>query len=175
MIRIIYLNKFMNSGKIRPMQSALAQRSEDPIVRHAEVLRLQDCLAESERRRAEHEQAIEEHERQIQPLLDDITLLKRQRFGPRADRISPDQLKLFDEAELEALIAELEIAVEPPATTTPRQPDPEQPKDKPVRRPLPRVERIIDLPKAQKQAMGSDWTFIGYDASEQLAVIPRQP
>ena len=161
------------------MQSAFAQLSEDPIERHAEVLRLQDCLAESERRRAEHEQAIEEHERQIQQLLDYITLLKRKRFGPSADRISPDQLKLFDEAELEALIAELEIAAESPATTTPRQPAPEQPKDKPVRRPLPehlpRVERIIDLPEAQQQAMGSDWTFIGYDESEQLAVIPRQP
>lgn len=120
-----------------------------------------------------------ESERQIQQLLDTITLLKRKRFGPSADRISPDQLKLFDEAELEALIAESEIAVEPPATPTPRQPDPEQPKDKPVRRPLPehlpRVERIIDLPEPQKQAMGSDWTFIGYDESEQLAVIPRQP
>ena len=112
-------------------------------------------------------------------MLDYITLLKRKRFGPSADRISPDQLKLFDEAELEALIAELEIAAELPATTTPRQPAPEPPKDKPVRRPLPehlpRVERIIDLPEAQKQAMGSDWTFIGYDESEQLAVIPRQP
>jgi transposase len=93
------------------MQSAAAKRPEDPIELHAEVLRLQDCLAESERQRAEHEHAIEEHERQIQQLLDYITLLKRKRFGPSADRISPDQLKLFDEAELEALIAELEIAV----------------------------------------------------------------
>ncbi|MGB5571538.1 MAG: transposase, partial [Sedimenticolaceae bacterium] len=103
-----------------------------------------------------------ESERQIQQLLDYITLLKRKRFGPSADRISPDQLKLFDEAELEALIAELEIAVEPPAAATSGQPDPEQPKDKPVRRPLPehlpRVERVIDLPEADKQAMGSDWT-----------------
>ena len=114
----------------------------------------------------------------IQQLLDNITLLKRKRFGPSADRISPDQLKLFDEAELEALIAELDNrrrAACPP----PRQPDPEPPKDKPVRRPLPehlpRVERVIDLPEAEKQAMGSDWTFIGYDESEQLAVIPRQP
>ena len=155
----------MNSDKIRPIQSALSQLSEDTIERHAEVLRLRACVAESER--------------QIQQLLDYITLLKRKHFGPSADRISPDQLKLFDEAELEALIAELEIAAESPATTTPRQPAPEQPKDKPVRRPLPehlpRVERIIDLPEAQKQAMGSDWTFIGYDESEQLAVIPRQP
>jgi transposase len=36
------------------------------------------------------------------------------------------------------------------------------------------VERVIDLPAAVKAAMGEDWTFIGYDSAEQLAVIPRQ-
>jgi len=106
-------------------------------------------------------------------------LLKRKRFGPSADRIPFEQLKLFDEAELEALIAELEEEAEPPAPSTPDKLAPEKPKDKPVRRPLPehlpRVERIIDVPEADKQAMGSDWTHIGYDQSEQLAVIPRQP
>ena len=96
---------------MRPMQSAAAELLEDPVELHAEVLRLRDCVAESER--------------QIQQLLDYITLLKRKRFGPSADRISPDQLKLFDEAELEALIAELEIAIEPPATTTPSSRIPE--------------------------------------------------
>ena len=30
------------------------------------------------------------------------------------------------------------------------------------------------LTDEQKAAMGDDWTFIGYDTSEQLAVIPRQ-
>ncbi len=49
---------------------------------------------------------------------------------------------------------------------------------KPVRRPLPahfnRVEKILDLSDEEKAAMGDDWTFIGYDTSEQLAVIPRQ-
>jgi transposase len=36
------------------------------------------------------------------------------------------------------------------------------------------VERILDLPEAVKAAMGEDWRFIGYEISEQLAVIPRQ-
>ncbi len=40
---------------------------------------------------------------------------------------------------------------------------------------LPRVGRIVHLPEADKRAMGSDWTFIGYDESAQLAMIPRQP
>ena len=158
------------------MQSVAAQSPQDPLDLHAEVLRLQDCLAESER---EHEQALKEHEQRIEQLLDYITLLKRKRFGSSADRIPASQLKLFDEAELEALIADLEEEAEPPATGPAKKPAPEKPKDKPVRRPLPahlpRVERILDLPEAEKQAMGSDWTFIGYDESEKLAVIPRQP
>jgi hypothetical protein len=36
------------------------------------------------------------------------------------------------------------------------------------------VERLLDLPEAVKAAMGEDWRFIGYEVSEQLAVIPRQ-
>lgn len=147
------------------MQSAAAQLPTDPIELRGEVLRLQDRLAESEQH--------------IAQLLDYITLLKRKRFGPSTDRIPADQLKLFDEAELEALIGELEEQAPAPAPATPHKPAAEKPKDKPVRRPLPehlpRVERIIDLPEAQKQAMGPQWTFIGFDTSEQLAVIPRQP
>jgi transposase len=121
------------------------------------VERLQEQLAEARRQREEQEQ----------------------RIDPSAERLPADQLQLFDEAELEALIGELEAALAAPTAPPSRPPAPERPKDKPVRRPLPehlpRVERVIDLPEADKQAMGPDWTFIGYEESEQLAVIPRQP
>ena len=151
------------------MQSTAQPLPTDPLELQGEVVRLTARLAESERQR-------EEHEQHIQQLLDTITLLKRKRFGPSADRIPEEQLKLFDEAELEALIVALEQEVVQPAA---KQPPQEKPKKKPVRRPLPehlpRVERIVDLPAADKQAMGSDWTFIGFEQSEQLAVIPRQP
>lgn len=154
------------------MQSAAARLPQDPFELHGEVRRLEQLLAESERQLAEQAQRIEQ-------LLDYITLLKRKRFGPSAERISPDQLKLFDEAELEALIGELEEGLTAPPAPQTKPPAPEPPKDKPVRRPLPehllRVERIIDLSEADKQAMGADWTFIGYEESEQLAIIPRQP
>jgi hypothetical protein len=47
-----------------------------------------------------------------------------------------------------------------------------------MRRPLPshlpRVERIVDLSDEDKARLGDGWTFIGYDSSEQLALIPRQ-
>ena len=168
------------------MQSAIQEPSTLPVDPHAEVIRLQACLAESEQQRAAQQQALEENRtlleeraQRIEQLLDLITVLKRKRFGRSADVISPDQLSLFDEAELEALIGELETEVETTGEAPAEQPPTEKPKGKPVRRPLPehlpRVDRVIDLSEADKQAMGSDWTFIGYDEAEQLAIIPRQP
>jgi hypothetical protein len=46
-------------------------------------------------------------------LLDYILLLRKRQFGARADRSNKDQVKLFDEAELEQLLAELELAAGP--------------------------------------------------------------
>jgi transposase len=155
------------------MLSAARTVPTDPLELHAEVVRLHACLAQAEQ---EHAQVIAQRDQRIEQLLDYIALLKRKRFGPSSERVSPDQLGLFDEAELEALIGELEQQAPPPVT--PSSPADAPPKTKPVRRPLPehlpRVERIIDLPTATKEAMGADWHLIGYDAAEQLAIIPRQ-
>jgi transposase len=160
------------------MQQAPNECSQEPIDAR-EVQRLHQRLEALERQRQQYEQGLAERDRRIEQLLDYITLLRRKRFGPSADRIPAAQLKLFDEAELEALIAELEELSEPPSSSGTKPRDNDKPKGKPARRPLPehlpRVERLIDLPEAEKQALGSDWTFIGYDESEQLAVIPRQP
>ena len=154
------------------MQSVATELPKDPVILRGEIVELQDRLAESERRQAEHEQALKEQEQHIQQLLDYITLLKRKRFGPGADRIPAEQLKLFDEAELEALIGELEEAA-PPASPPEQRPAPEKPKERPVRKPLPehlpRVERILDLPESEKQAMGADWTFMPEMSSRLLA------
>ena len=159
---------------------------EDPIELQRIIAQLHGQLAESERERTAQAERIEtqadtlaEHRRRIEQLLETIELLRRKRFGPSADRIPENQLPLFDEAELEALIGELQAALPTPSETPAARPtETETPKRKPARHPLPahlpRVERVIDLPAAMKAAMGEDWTFIGYDSAEQLAVIPRQ-
>jgi transposase len=160
------------------MEMAAHSLPSDPIELHAEVIRLRDCLVEMEQK---HAQVLADRDQQIKHLLEKILLLTRQRFGPSSDRISPDQLGLFNEAELEAEIAVLEPQVapliEPPAPTP--EAAPPAPKAKPVRKPLPehlpRVERIIDLAPEDKLALGADYGLIGYDSSEQLAIIPRQP
>ena len=167
------------TGAFKEQTQRLEQQAQ-VLEEQARALKEKDkAIAEQSQVLKEQQEALGEREQRIEQLLDYITLLKRKRFGPSADRIPAEQLKLFDEAELEALIGELEEGLEQPTEPQSKPPPPEQPKKKPVRRSLPehlpRVERLIDLPEAQKQAMGSDWTFIGYDESEQLAVIPRQP
>ncbi len=143
---------------------------------------LDEQMAAMQHERAHHVATLEQQRQRIDQLLEYIELLRRKRFGPSADRVPDAQLKLFDEAELEALIGELEAqlpAAAPPPPPKDTIPDPTlPPKRQPVRRPLPahlpRVERILDLSADEKAALGADWTFIGYDTSEQLAVIPRQ-
>ena len=121
--------------------------------------------------------AVKEKEQRIEQLLDYIVLLRKRQFGASADRPNKDQFNLFDEAELEQLLADLDILDPTDAEATAKE-ETEKQRKKPVRRPLPahfnRVEKIIDLSGEEKAEMGDDWTFIGYDTSEQLAVIPQQ-
>jgi len=117
------------------------------------------------------------HNKRIERLLDYIVLLRNRQFGASADRPNKDQVPLFDEAELEQLLAELDLPVRTDAKPTVQEKAGSDGK-KPVRRPPPahfnRVEKGIDLSDEEKAATGDDWTFMGYDTSEQLAIIPRQ-
>jgi transposase len=155
---------------------------DDPRLLQEMIAQLQAQLAAAEQTQNAQAAELQEQRQRIDQLLEYIELLRRKRFGPSTDRIPEAQLKLFDEAELEALIGELESEL---AQTQPPTSDTTKPAGKsdptaapPVRRPLPahlpRVERVIDLPADTKAALGEDWHLIGYDRSEQLAVIPRQ-
>jgi len=125
------------------------------------------------------EAEIEKKDHQIEQLLDTIQLLRQKQFGRRSEKVSKDQLHLFDESELEQLLTELEDKL---CEETPLTPETTPPvatkKSQPVRRPLPaslkRIEKIIDVSDEEKAQMKDDWAFIGYETSEQLAVIPRQ-
>jgi transposase len=164
---------------------AAAPFPSDPAALQSEVERLHARLAEVERQRDSQTQLVEARDRRIEQLLDLVAILKRKRFGQSADRLAgnPDQLHLFDEAELETLLGEAQAELDkersaiPGARTETPAPAP-APKAQPKRRPLPaslpRVERIIDLTDAQKAALNGQWHLIGYEVSEQLGVIPRQ-
>ena len=150
-------------GIISRVNSAVLSRPNDPDRLKAEVVQLRDAVKEKEQR--------------IEQLLDYIVLLRKRQFGARADRPNKDQCPLFDEAELEQLLAELDMP-EAPGAQPKAHGKASSERKHPVRRPLPahfkRVEKLIDLSDEEKAAIGDDWTFIGYDTSEKLAVIPRQ-
>ena len=152
------------------MDSAAFPLPNDPDQLKDEVVQLRGAVKEKEQAIAEKER------RRIEQLLDYILLLRKRQFGASADRPNKDQFTLFDEAELEQLLAELDSPDQDDAKPTVQE-KADSERKKPVRRPLPahfnRVEKIIDLSDEEKAAMGDDWTFIGYDTSEQLAVIPR--
>jgi len=121
-------------------------------------------------------------EQQIEQLLDYIQLLRQKQFGRSSEKISPDQGRLFDESELAQLLVELDEPVAEAAGDEDAKAlssvKCNTQKKKPVRRPLPadlkRVEKIIDVTDEEKAAMGDNWKLIGYETSEQLAVIQRQ-
>lgn len=132
---------------------------------------------------AEHEQDLSQYQAQIAArdqkigiLLERLELLRHQRFGPKADRVSKDQLKLFDEAELNDLIEQLDRQIEDAkATISPtRRSSDNPPKRRALPSHLPRVERIIDLPEADKAAIAQTHVPMGFEESEQLAVLSRQ-
>ena len=153
------------------MPSAAVSVANDPRKLKAEVLQLRLVVEEKE-------QALSEKSQRIEQLLDYILLLRKRQFGAKADRPNKDQISLFDEAELEQLLAELGLADDADEDKPAPAKKANGAKKKPVRRALPanlnRIEKIIDLSDEEKATMGDDWRFIGYDTAEQLAVIPRQ-
>ncbi len=112
-----------------------------------------------------------QQQRRIDQLEHRLDQLLKQVYGPRADKLNPDQLKLFGEP--------------PPADPVPPAPPPD-PADEPStpskkkaghgRRALPtnlRRERIeVDVPAAEKLAVGGTWVKIGEEVSERLDFTP---
>ena len=132
-------------GTIGRMQMAI-----QPISENLETLRSQ--AAEQGARLRKYEEQIHDRKRHIKQTLDTIQLPRQKRIGRSADAVSKDQLKLFDEAELETLIGAVESEVGLTGTDAGKQQYATR-QDKPKRPPLPahlkRVEWIIDLPKVE--------------------------
>ena len=98
-----------------------------------------------------------------------VRLLQHKRFGTSSEIHPSGQGTLFNEAEAIAAAA----AEEP----KPKEP---KPRGKPKRRPLPanlpRIEKIIDLPEAEKVCgkSGAPLVKIGEEVSEQLDIEPAK-
>src|SRR5690242_2841331 len=132
-----------------------------------ELLKL---LAEKDIRISEQIQEITEQAKQIQSLNELIRLYCLRQFSNKSERISPDQLSLFNEGELpnkpDAIEkAEEEISV---ASYTRKK----QVGRKPLPANLPREQQTYDLEENEKIChCGCELTHIKDEKSEQLEII----
>jgi transposase len=126
------------------------------------------------------DQSLKARDETIEQLQEQLALLRSKRFQSQSEQLKHIQGQLFDEAELDADIREVEEALAKIQTTGTNKikKDPAVKKEKPRRKPLPdhlkRVDVVIDVSPEDKQMMADDWVLIGYEESEQLAVQQRQ-
>jgi transposase len=107
-------------------------------------------------------------ERRIAHLEHQLDQLLKRYYGPRADRINPDQPLLFDEPPPEPAAPPGEKALESPSESrrTPGHGRKALPKN------LRRETVVVDIPEAEKLAVGGDWVKIGEEVSEKLDFTP---
>ena len=109
---------------------------------------------------------------QVLTLTEQLNLALARRYAASSEKLSPDQIRLFDEAE-----AEIQAAV-PAAEETLTVPEHARRKRgrKPLPAVLPRVEVIHELPEAEQYCPhdGNLLTEIGAVTSEQLDIIPAK-
>lgn len=119
-------------------------------------------------------QAAREHayETELQCLREQLKLLLAKRYGPSSEKVSPDQLRLFNEAESDTESAPEE---EPAAAIPVAAHERRRGGRKPLPDTLPRVRIEHDLPDLEKRcSCGCDLTRIGAETSEQLDIVPAQ-
>jgi transposase len=103
--------------------------------------------------------------RRIEHLEHQLDHLLKRLYGPRADKVNPAQASLFDEP-----------SAEPPP---PKAVGDARPAARPTghgRKALPKNLRretvVVDVPEAEKLAVGGDWVQIGEEISEKLDFTP---
>ena len=112
-----------------------------------------------------------EREAQVCSLQEQIRLYLQRRFSASSEKISPDQIGLFNEAE--AVVEEEQVESETTSVksharrTQPRVSIPDA---------LPREDIVHDLPEAEKTCPhdGTELKVIGSEDHEQLELIPAQ-
>ncbi len=122
------------------------------------------------------------YQARILTLTEQLNLALARRYAARSEKISPDQLPLFDEAEVEAADADIDLqeqdgdaeagagadTVEIASHTRNRR------GRKPLPESLPRVEVVHDLPEAERVCPhdGQALKEIGETVCEQLDIVP---
>lgn len=118
------------------------------------------------------EEKIEQRDILIALLQEKLRLAEVAKFAEKSEKISPDQLGIFDEPELEHCLAAPEI----PATTTVKSHERKARPRVSIPKELPREDIIHDIPDAEKICPndGAALECVGSDDHEQLDIIPAQ-
>lgn len=121
---------------------------------------------------AQQSQLVDRQSREIDHLNEMVRLYQLRQFGKKSEKGSPDQLSLFDEAELPKKIEAIEAAEEEiKVAAYTRKPSGR----KPLPENLPREQRVYDLEAHEKIcACGHDLRHIKDETSEQLEIIPAK-
>jgi transposase len=116
--------------------------------------------------------SLEQAQRRIEQLEHSVDVLLRQRYGPRSERIDPNQLRLFSEG-IEESAPSTDPEVEPESLAKPkrmwkrhgRQTLPEH---------LPRVPVVLELSEKERACPGCGElrSPFGAEVSEQLEYVP---
>jgi transposase len=106
-------------------------------------------------------------------LQEQLNILIAKRFGPSSEKVSPDQLGLFNEAEQAVESADNE---QPPETTPVAAHERKRAGRQALPEHLPRVEVLHDLPAEQKQCPCGcgEMRRIGEETAEQLDIVPAR-
>jgi len=114
-------------------------------------------------------ESLHSKERQLDQLQHRLQQLLRARFGPKAEKLDPDQLALF----AQQLLAQLPAPPPVPATPAPSVPRRGHGRAK-LPRNLPRRREVHDVKPEDRicSCCGKEMTKIGEDTSEQIDYVP---
>jgi transposase len=127
-------------------------------------------MSKLELRLKESLEEIERLKRENQGLQDLVAQLRRKQYGKSSEKVSSEQLGMFDEVEAEALNAEPEDEEE---VTIPEH---QRKRGKRLKLPesLPRVDEIIDIDNKICPNDAEELKCIGEEVSEKLEIIPAK-
>jgi transposase len=133
-----------------------------------QTTKLDDITARNEQLATENQH----YKTQVLTLQEQLNLALAKRYAASSEKISPDQVCLFDEAETDAPViddAEEDVILVPAHTRKKRG-------RKPLPDNLPRVDVIHDLPGSERHCDHDGWLLTEIDAviSEQLDIIPAK-
>jgi len=134
-----------------------------------------DQLVRNEQLQADKQAVVQKNEQltaRVLSLQEQLNLALARRYAASSEKLSPDQIRLFDEAEIEAQAA---APTEDETVTVPEHTRRKCGRKK-LPEALPRVEVIHDLPDNERVCPhdGNPLTEIGEVTSEQLDIIPAK-